>query len=566
MPRYVRLAIGRKEIGLSIKLRKWQIEAKQKAVDWYQSGERLFLAEAAPGAGKTIFAAALAKELIQTGKIERVIAIAPRTQVATQWGEEFTAVTGRPMMRVLSSESGVDGYGLDLCLTWQSVDGLLPSLQAICQNFKTLVICDEHHHAAVSKNWGDSADVAFKSAVSLLVLSGTPVRADGLEPIWFVYNQQGGLDQPDGGKFTLTYGEAVDLGYCRPITFHRHEGLFNVVLKDGEQIAVSGKNGPQIPKGLKKIRGLQQALDFYKLACTPMYLGDGVTPDLNSYQATMLGWGISKLDDLRLTMHNAGGLVIAPNIEVAEYMADLLEMLEGERPGVVHNQIKNPEAKISAFRNSDKKWLVSVAMVSEGVDIRRLRVLVYLPNAKTELSFRQAMGRVVRSVGIDDLSRAYVVMPAHPIFELYAIRVENEMGPAYAKGKALTHKSCPVCEEEVALDAKICGCCGYKWPEQPPKLKACHECEGLNPLTAKECMHCGASLGVKFDLNLNDALRVGAIVRGMDIDEADVLEAEELRDNVRRRLLKSGDEKLIYIVKQLPEESWASLKHILNSD
>ena len=52
----------------------------------------------------------------------------------------------------------------------------------------------------------------------------------------------------------------------------------------------------------------------------------------------------------------------------------------------------------------------------------------------------------------------------------------------------------------------------------------------------------------------------------MDIDEADVLEAEELRDNVRRRLLKSGDEKLIYIVKQLPEESWASLKHILNSD
>ena len=31
---------------------------------------------------------------------------------------------------------------------------------------------------------------AFKNAFSLLVLSGTPVRADGLEPIWFVYNQQ----------------------------------------------------------------------------------------------------------------------------------------------------------------------------------------------------------------------------------------------------------------------------------------------------------------------------------------------------------------------------------------
>ena len=134
---------------MSLKLRKWQAEAIQKAEAWYASGEKTFLTDAAPGAGKTIFASALADRLIKKGTIERVISIAPRSQVTKQWGEEFTFVTGRPMMRVMSSESGVDGYGLDLCLTWQSVDGLLPSLQAICQNFKTLVICDEHHHAAV---------------------------------------------------------------------------------------------------------------------------------------------------------------------------------------------------------------------------------------------------------------------------------------------------------------------------------------------------------------------------------------------------------------------------------
>ena len=55
---------------------------------------------------------------------------------------------------------------------------------------------------------------------------------------------------------------------------------------------------------------------------------DGVTPDLTSYQSTMIEWGISKLDDLRLSMPNAGGLVIAPNIEVAEYIADILELFE----------------------------------------------------------------------------------------------------------------------------------------------------------------------------------------------------------------------------------------------
>ena len=35
-------------------------------------------------------------------------------------------------------------------------------------------------------------------------------------------------------------------------------------------------------------------------------------------------------------------------------------------------------------------------MIGEGVDIQRLRVLVYLPRARTDLRFRQAMGRVVR--------------------------------------------------------------------------------------------------------------------------------------------------------------------------
>ena len=34
------------------------------------------------------------------------------------------------------------------------------------------------------------------------------------------------------GSYTLTYGEAVDLKYCRPVFFHRHEGKFTVVLKD----------------------------------------------------------------------------------------------------------------------------------------------------------------------------------------------------------------------------------------------------------------------------------------------------------------------------------------------
>jgi len=80
-----------------------------------------------------------------------------------------------------------------------------------------------------------------------------------------------------------------------------------------------------------------------------------------------------------------------------------------------------------------KRWLVSVAMISEGVDIKRLRILIYLPYAQTELAFRQAMGRVVRSLGDDDYSRAYVVMPTHRVLEEWARRVEREMSPAHRR-------------------------------------------------------------------------------------------------------------------------------------
>ncbi len=36
-------------------------------------------------------------------------------------------------------------------------------------------------------------------------------------------------------------------------------------------------------------------------------------------------------------------------------------------------------------------------MISEGVDIRRLRILVYATNIVTELAFRQITGRIVRT-------------------------------------------------------------------------------------------------------------------------------------------------------------------------
>jgi superfamily II DNA or RNA helicase len=550
-------------------LRQWQSEAIDKAINWLlkTATDRHFLINAAPGAGKTICASVLAQKLIDEGEIDRIIVIAPRAEVVRQWAEEFKFVTGRTMTKVTNASEDVEDYGVDLCATWGAVQGLLDGFQQVCLNNRTLVICDEHHHAAVEAAWGAGANGAFSSARFVVVLTGTPIRSDGQETVWFAYDDQGRIDHPDEGTYTLSYGRAVDLGYCRPITFHRHEGRFSVALPDGENIAVSGTQDTELKGKLKQIKGLQQALDFFKLACTPKYLADGETPDANSYQASMLEWGISKLDDLRDTIPNAGGLVIAPNIEVAKYIADLLEIIDGEKPALVHSQTTNPEARITAFRNTDRRWIVSVAMISEGVDIKRLRILIYLPYARTELAFRQAMGRVVRSLGNDDYSRAYVVMPTHRIFEEYARRVEAEMSPASRKESGQpTNKKCPSCDANCPKDSEECAECGYEFPQKQTSFKTCPDCDGLNPIGSKECQFCGASFKHEFEITLEEALRMGAIIRGMDVEEYEVQEGERDGKEILSDVLSSGDEALIKMFQGLPMESFGRLRKILNRD
>src|SRR5262249_42604285 len=147
-------------------------------------------------------------------------------EVVNQWAEDFRRTTGRYMTKVTGRDGDIAALELDVCATWAAVQGLQDALQAVCRASRALVICDEHHHAAVEAAWGDSADSAFADARFFFILTGPPIRWDGEQSVWLAYDDGGAIAHPEDGTYTLTYGEAVDLGYCRPTTFHRHEGRF----------------------------------------------------------------------------------------------------------------------------------------------------------------------------------------------------------------------------------------------------------------------------------------------------------------------------------------------------
>jgi superfamily II DNA or RNA helicase len=549
---------------MNIDLRDWQKEAATKCLKWYtQNKDNKFVINAAPGTGKTICSISIVNELIKQDQIDRVIVIAPLGTVVKQWADKYKDLTGRWMQK--TTELSED-KGIDICCTWASVKSLLDGFQKICNEKRTMVICDEHHHAAVKAAWGMSADGAFKNAKYVLILTGTPIRSDSEEPVWFTY-RGGQLNHPKDGMFTLTYGEAISLGYCRPITFGRHEANFNIFdVKGGEKLgAVSGKGAEEIEEAIKGSyaeKMLQETNRFYSCAITPIFKNDG-TPDENSYQASMLREGIAKLEDRKNRLPVAGGLVIAPNIQTAEYMGKLLEMLTGKKPVVVHTGegCDNPEDDIQRFdKVKDNDWIVSVDMIGEGVDIQRLRVLVYLPRARTELKFRQAMGRVVRKYeGLaEDDSSAYVVMPAFDIFDQYARRVMEEMPGEHLKPPKPT-KKCPSCETENKRDAKTCisKSCDHEFPIAEPRYKKCkdEDCGALNPIGAKSCQECGEEFGVEFDIALTEVFREGGITEGFDITEEDMQGAEKIADAFYDMAKVSNNPSILKLLKEHTPES-----------
>ena len=77
------------------------------------------------------------------------------------------------MSKVTGRDGEIHRLGLDVCATWAAIQGLRDALQAMCRTARVLVICDEHHHAAVQAAWGEGADSAFADARFARVLTGT---------------------------------------------------------------------------------------------------------------------------------------------------------------------------------------------------------------------------------------------------------------------------------------------------------------------------------------------------------------------------------------------------------
>jgi superfamily II DNA or RNA helicase len=388
--------------GTANRLRAWQ----QEAVDAYFASDqrRDYLVSATPGAGKTTFALRLASELLRRRIVDRITVVAPTEHLKVQWAEAAHRAGIRLDPRFSNRHVREARHYHGVVVTYAQVAVKAAMHRELTGWRRTLVILDEVHHGGDALSWGDAIREAFGPATRRLSLTGTPFRSD-TAPIPFVtYLQDERGIRTSQTDYAYGYGRALRDGVVRPVIFLSYAGSMRWRTRQGEEMSAAlGQGDTQ-----------DVTAQAWRAALDPG--GDWIP--------AVLAAADRRLSEVRQTIPDAGGLVIATDQTTARAYAAILTELTGYAPTVVLSDEKASSERIARFAASDDRWMVAVRMVSEGVDVPRLAVGVYATSAATPLYFAQAVGRFVRARRRGEL--ASIFLPSVPILLALASTLELE--------------------------------------------------------------------------------------------------------------------------------------------
>lgn len=408
--------------GTADNLRAWQTEALDA---YFQNEPKDFLAAATPGAGKTTFALRLATELLRRRTIDRITVVTPTEHLKTQWADAAHKVGIRldPNFSNAQKRHGRQFHGV--AVTYAQIAMKAHIHQDLTDSARTLVIMDEVHHGGDALSWGDALRIAFSRAERRLSLTGTPFRSD-TAPIPFVSY----LPDRDGGLVSQTdydygYGRALHDGVVRPVMFMVYAGSMRWRTRAGDEM--EARLGQDNTKDVTS--------QAWRAALDPG--GDWIPQVMQAAN--------NRLTEVRQSIPDAAGLVIATDQDDARAYAKVLFEITGEEPTVVLSDESGGGQKIDEFSADTSRWMVAVRMVSEGVDVPRLAVGVYATSAATPLYFAQAIGRFVRARRRGET--ATVFLPNVP--QLMQLAQELEL----QRDHALERRATPGDEEYPEMDA-----------------------------------------------------------------------------------------------------------------
>jgi len=345
-----------------------------------------------------MMASRLAKKLLEKGNIDLVVCLSPSIIVSEDFKSELELQTGKR----LDGKLGSSGCSL----TYQAMLSLGSEFWTLLSEFRVLVIFDEIHHCAGNgiqnaNAWGERIISQIQGKAHFtLALTGTPWRSDSIPIVLAHYSENRHI------YCDYSYGlsKAITDRVCRTP---------RLSLIDNDQIIF--KQGNE----LRSYTSFSELLE--QTDCCYQSLVEN--EDLMTY---MIGKANKKLRQLRKHIPDAGGLIVATSVAHARQIHRLLEVKFNEIADIATYLEDDAISIIQNYKQSSTKWIISVGMISEGTNLPRLHVCCHLTRIKTELYFRQILGRILR-VNDPVAGEGFLYMPAEPTLTEFAHRVAEDV-------------------------------------------------------------------------------------------------------------------------------------------
>jgi superfamily II DNA or RNA helicase len=382
-----------------MKLRHWQAECINSALEEYQTSKNHFLVLATPGAGKTLMASELANQLLKNNLIDLIVCFSPSSIVTQDFSESLQLRINERFDGLL----GAKGHSL----TYQSLQYLDENFWKLFLEYRVFVIFDEIHHCAGSNinnanAWGEQIILNIQDKAEFtLALTGTPWRSDTAPIVLSKYIHPSNKIACD---YVYGLSEAITDDVCR---------VPQIIAVDNNNITVVDDDEVKTFSSFKSL--LSDSSVPYQEIIENEKVIEYVISSANK-----------KLNEIRKVTPEAAGLIVASSIEHAKLISKMMKEIFNEDSVVVTYREIEPTNLIQQFRYAKSKWIISVGMISEGTNIPRLQVCCHLTNIKTEMHFRQILGRILRMTNSKN-QEAVLYMPAEPKLLEYAYRVKQDV-------------------------------------------------------------------------------------------------------------------------------------------
>jgi superfamily II DNA or RNA helicase len=374
----------------------------------------------------------VALDYLRQKLIDLAIVVAPTVNIQSQWVDELNRVGVLATDEASNAnlrwrhKAGVKPteHFQAIVITYQQLAQDAPLFVAIASKYKIMLIGDEIHHADDSAAFGKALADLADEAKYRLALSGTPFNTKGGALAMCDHADQIDADghhiRRTLALYEYSFADAIAATpqVCRPIEFIKMVGV-----------------GQATYKSLLDNHEFTRLIDLARQNKSDR-LGSLLEAS-GDFMGGMIRTALEKLADLQQHDRKAGMLVVARDTAHGHAIMQRIKQIQTEKAEwrfltltEIYNDTPAAHKMVEALRNDNTDIIVSVRMISEGVDIKRLRVGLFATDYLTKMFFMQFVGRFCRweprlSGNIEHPQFGWVIIPGHITLLEYARSIER---------------------------------------------------------------------------------------------------------------------------------------------